>query len=109
MVETAGHFQPLGPSFEVASAPNADLAAIRLPSESLDWGLAFLELEIQPVPGVRPGEIETFIAMGFPVRETEFIQETDQVALKRINYWTFEAPDAYRKLGKDRALWLATK
>ena len=109
MIEADGEFVSLGPSFEMASSSRTDLAAIRLPAGALYWGLPYLELDIQPVPALRVGEIETFIAMGFPVRETAYMPATNQVALKRINYWTFEADASYEKLGRDKALWLATK
>lgn len=109
LLESHGEFRPLVGEVQIAASSTIDVAVATLPDDSFNWGLDFIELDIQEEPVLGPGEVETYIAMGYPVRESLQDHARERVHLKLINYWTFEDESLYSSLRKDPMEWVATK
>lgn len=109
LLELDDRFQPVGDQLRSADSEEIDVSVLELPAAALEWGLEFLDLEREHEPALRPGDIEILVAMGYPVADSEQLPSSDQLALKRINYWSFEAAEAYAALGLDEAKWIASK
>jgi len=110
LLEGPNHFQhiPVAPD-SLAANEAADAVAIRLPPQSLDWGIQFLVLDMQQEPALAVGDMEIFVAMGFPTRETERHVQQRQLALTSVSYWTFEHHDGCRLLRRSASDCLAIK
>lgn len=93
----------------VAHDLSTDAAVIRLANASFEWGLEFLNLEIQRAPEIEAGDIEVYMGMGFPVRETSYEADTGTVGLKLVNYRAFEYPEAYDALGLPRSRFVVIR
>lgn len=110
LVETPSHFVPLLLDSSCrADSEELDVTAISLPASALNWGFDFLDLEVQHEPEISSSEVEIFIAMGFPWRETAASKVDLQLELRVVSYWTFEAKEAYAALGLSPTNWVLTK
>ena len=87
LMETASDFVPLSlePGW-CADSVHLDITALRLPSSALQWGIDFLDLDVQFEPAISNSEVEVFIAMGFPWRETRANSEALQLELKVVSW-----------------------
>jgi hypothetical protein len=108
-LETPDHFRllALNPAF-IAEDPQADAAAILLPEAAFQWNIDFLQLDIQFEPAVSEGEVGVFLAMGFPWKETTIDFKAGTLALKMVNYWSFENAEGYRLLRLSPQMFLTT-
>ena len=109
LLELGDRFQPVGGRLRSADSDEVDVSVLELPETALEWGLEFLDLEREREPVLCEGDVEILVAMGYPVADSEELPSNDQLALKRINYWSFEAADAYAELELDAAKWIASK
>lgn len=109
-VEVPGRFQAVETDNSVvAQHPVVDAAVILLPDTSFEWGLDFLDLERQTSPEVHEGEVEIFLAMGFPIRETSHEGEARTLNVTLVNYRAFEHPGAYAALNLARSEYVITR
>lgn len=109
LLEVDGRFQPLSGSLRSADSEEVDVSVLELPDESVDWGLDFVDLNLEREPTLGPDEVEILVSMGFPIADSQSLTETEQLALKRITYWSFEAEAAYEPLSLDRRRSIAAK
>jgi hypothetical protein len=108
-LEIPGHFQPLIlSSAAIIEHPQADAAVILLPEGAFEWKIDFLHLDIQFEPPINEGEVEIFIAMGFPWRETTIDYKARTLGLKIVNYWSFENMEGYKLLRLPSHVFLTT-
>jgi hypothetical protein len=91
-----------------ADSEEVDVSVLELPNVALGWGLEFIDLAAQREPIIRPNDVDILVGMGYPIADAEQLRQTEQLALKRINYWSFEATRAYAALSRDRAKWIAS-
>lgn len=110
LLETPSHFLPirLDPALR-ADSDEIDSTAIALPKEAFDWGIEFLVLEDQHEPRLTERDIEIFVALGFPFRESTVNRDLRRLELRPVSYWAFEAVDAYRPLRLDKTKWVAMR
>ena len=108
LLEVPDRFQPIDLRLGVASSEEVDVAAIQLPASAFDWGIEFLNLDTQHEPQLAHGEVEIFVGMGFPVRETSLDLKRANINLHVLDYWSFEAADLYETLHLDPEFWLLT-
>lgn len=107
LLELGHRFQPVGGRLRSADSEEVDVSVLELPAAALNWGLDFVDLEREVEPVVGPNGVEILVAMGYPVADSEVRPASEQLGLKRINYWSFEADGAYAALGRDRSKWIA--
>lgn len=110
LLEAPDRFLPISvdPSM-TAHSDELDVIAIALPMAAFDWGIRFLVFEDQHEPQLSERDIDLFIALGFPVRETTPNRDLGRLELRPVSYWAFEAVEAYRVLRLDSAKWIVTR
>lgn len=109
LLELGDRFQPIGGQLRSADSEELDVSVLELPLVALEWGLDFVDLEREREPVIGPEGVEILVAMGYPIADSELLPATDQLALKRINYWSFESEGAYSAMKRDRLKWIASK
>lgn len=110
LLEVPDRFEPIVVRSELlAENSTADAVAIRLPAQSVHWGIQFVILDLEHEPSLDEADIEIFIAMGFPTRETARDARSAQLDLTSVSYWSFEHRDAYRLLKLSPSDCLAIK
>ena len=110
LLEVPDRFEPIVVCPDLLAANStADAVAIRLPPQSVHWGIQFVILDLEHEPALDKADIEIFVAMGFPTRETARAAGEAQLALSSVNYWSLEHRDAYRLLKLSPSDCLAIK
>lgn len=109
LLELPGRFEPVSMSQDrVAENARADAAVVLLPPAALGWKVPFVHLEAQHATTARSGEVEIYVAMGFPWRESVLDRAGARLGLMSVNYWGFENQDAYRLLRLPREEFVTT-
>ncbi len=109
LLELPDRFEPISLNPELVSTNNgADVAGLLLPDSSFQWGIPFLDLQIQREPGIDPGSLSIFVASGFPVRQSKVDGYRSKLLLTLQSYWSFENTEAYDRLGLSRDQFILT-
>jgi hypothetical protein len=108
-LERPGYFErvPLPPD-RIAVSEVADVAVVVLPLAARAWNLSFVDLESQDGEIRVRGEGESYVAMGFPWRESIIDWEEAKLNLTSVNYWGIEDEKAYRLLRLPREDFVTT-
>jgi len=85
-----------------------DIAVLPLPMSAKRWGIDFLYLDRQFEPELT-SEKEWFLGVGFPWREAQHHRPSSTVRYRVVNYWGFEATEAYAPTKLSRTDWLLTR
>jgi hypothetical protein len=108
-VDLADRFEPVPlPPGRIAVNEDADAAVVVLPPAARVWNLPFVDLESQDGTAAPRGEGESYVAMGFPWRESTMYRTQGKLDLTLVRYWGVEDDSAYGLLRLRREDFVVT-